>query len=201
MPEPSPPATSFTAYCLRLALVLIMLTGASLSWASQSTTMNGSTGWSSFGGPPGGGQFSAAATIDPGNVDRLERAWAMHTGDVVDLPAFDGGTSFQATPILWNRTLYICTPLNRVIALDAVSGDVKWAFDAHQFLPAETPRIAGNCRGVAIAADAGAENSALACAARIYRGDVFGNFFAIDAKTGSLCSDCLLYTSPSPRDS
>ena len=185
----SSPTSPKTVHYLRVAAAVIVLITASLSWASQNTTQDSPAGWSSYGGQPSGGQFSAATLIDSGNVDRLERAWSVHTGDVVNASAYNGGTSFQATPILWNRTLFVCTPLNRVIALDAISGEVKWTFDAHQYLPEEMPRISGNCRGVAIAADTGAEHSTSACAARIYRGDVFGNFFAIDAKTGMLCSD------------
>ena len=144
--------------------------------------------WPAFGGQRGGGQYSSAQSITKANVDQLERAWTYNTGDLVDAPAIDGGTSFQATPILWNETLIFCTPLNRVIALDAATGGEVWSFDAHDHLPAEMPKIAGNCRGVAIAVDEGAVSSKAPCAARVFRGDVFGNVFALDAKTGKLCA-------------
>ncbi len=169
-----------------LLFATILIFAGSFGHAAPQNT---DAGWPSFGGPESGGQYSAAAAVDASNVDQLVRAWTVNTGDLVDASPFDGGTSFQATPILWNKHLFVCTPLNRVIALDARTGTQSWTFDAHDHLPAEMPRIAGNCRGVAIAVDDGAETSAEACAARIYRGDVFGNFYAIDAKTGKPCPD------------
>ena len=38
-------------------------------------------------------------------------------------------TSFQATPILFEDTLYLCTPFNRVVALDPRTGAARWTFD------------------------------------------------------------------------
>ncbi|MEP5507885.1 MAG: pyrroloquinoline quinone-dependent dehydrogenase [Erythrobacter sp.] len=143
--------------------------------------------WPAFGGQRNGGQYSTAQSITNENVGQLERIWDYHTGDLIDAPAVDGGTSFQATPVLWNETLFICTPLNRVMALNAATGNEVWSFDAHDHLPSDMPKIAGNCRGVAIAVDEGAAASKTPCAARVFRGDVFGNVFAIDARTGKLC--------------
>ncbi|MEP2736580.1 MAG: pyrroloquinoline quinone-dependent dehydrogenase [Erythrobacter sp.] len=181
---------SFKQTSLCLLHLLLSLTGLIFSaTSSHAVPNNNDADWPSFGGQESGGQFSTATAIDESNVRNLARAWSVKTGDIVDASPFDGGTSFQATPILWNKRLYICTPLNRILALDAKTGTQSWAFDAHEHISDKMPRIAGNCRGVAIAADEGAETSEKNCAARIYRGDVFGNFFAVDAKTGSLCPD------------
>ena len=38
--------------------------------------------------------------------------------------------SMQTNPILWDRTLYISTSANWVIAIDAASGVERWRFDA-----------------------------------------------------------------------
>ena len=37
--------------------------------------------------------------------------------------------AFEATPIFIEDTLYLSTPMNRVIALDAETGEEKWSFD------------------------------------------------------------------------
>src|SRR5205085_1768056 len=38
--------------------------------------------------------------------------------------------SLEVTPLMLGNTLYLSTPLGKVIALDPVTGDVKWRFDA-----------------------------------------------------------------------
>src|SRR5690625_7158503 len=37
--------------------------------------------------------------------------------------------SFQATPIMLDGTLYLSTPLGRVIALDPATGEERWEYD------------------------------------------------------------------------
>jgi quinoprotein glucose dehydrogenase len=46
-------------------------------------------------------------------------------------------TAFEATPLYVDGTLYVSTPLGRVIALDPVTGRERWVFDAR------VPRDAG----------------------------------------------------------
>jgi quinoprotein glucose dehydrogenase len=147
------------------------------------------TGWNSFAGVASGGQYSALGQITPANVDGLERAWVVHTGDVVAGSAAEGGSSFQATPLFWNDTLFVCTPLNRVLALDAEDGRVRWAFDAYTTLPEDMPKFAANCRGVALWVDEASPDNNATCRARIIKPDIFARLYAIDALTGELCRD------------
>jgi quinoprotein glucose dehydrogenase len=151
--------------------------------------LRGNTGWNAVGGVRSGGQYSALGQITPANIDRLERAWVAHTGDVVEGPAAEGGSSFQATPVFWNDTLFVCTPLNRVLALDAEDGRVRWTFDAYATLPEDTPRFAANCRGVALWVDEESPDNVTRCRARIIKPDIFARLYAIDALTGELCRD------------
>ena len=59
------------------------------------------------------------------NVKNLERIWVHRSGDYHAglnwtedvIPDSSQQTSFQATPILVNETLYYCTPYNRIFAL------------------------------------------------------------------------------------
>ena len=57
-------------------------------------------------------------------------AWTYHTGDVRG-PNDPGEATYEVTPLMIDDTVYICTPHNLVIALDAVTGKEKWRFDPH----------------------------------------------------------------------
>src|SRR3954468_20689186 len=84
--------------------------------------------WPAWGHDPGGQRFSPLATIDRGNVRSLKVAWTFHTGDAYQ-PKGSKATAFEATPLYVDGTLYLSTPLGRVIALDPVTGKQRWAFD------------------------------------------------------------------------
>ena len=101
--------------------------------------------WAAYGRTADGQRFSPLAQITPGNVDELEVAWEYHAGDVhVDLP----GTALESTPLVVGDTLYLCTPKSQVIALDPVTGEERWRFDANLVdLPAELSTYA-TCRGL-----------------------------------------------------
>ena len=139
--------------------------------------------WPTFGGQPGGGQYAALDQIDVSNVNRLEVAWIHRSGDDAWL---------EVTPIHANHTLYYCTPMNRVIALDPVTGRERWRFDPHAgeggLGLVETPRRVVRCRSVAYW-EADDPRPGAACEKRVYKGDVDGHLFAIDADTGAPCLD------------
>lgn len=134
--------------------------------------------WRTFGGE-GGQQFAPFDQITPENVKDLEVAWRYHTGDVLE-----GKTAFELTPILVEDTLYICTPFNRVVALDPATGLEKWVFDPE----IDTSGNFGNqlmCRGVSYweSTDEGP------CAKRILTATNQSELIALDAETGALCTD------------
>jgi quinoprotein glucose dehydrogenase len=95
--------------------------------------------WPVYGGDPGGARYSPLADVNRDNVSRLTRAWTWATGER-PMPQTDStkaarpGT-FQATPLMVNDTLYLSTPYNRVVALDANTGRQLWRFDpgAHTY--------------------------------------------------------------------
>ena len=76
-----------------------------------------------------GAHHSPLTDITVHNVASLEVAWTYRTGDVSDGQAALAGTAFEATPIVVDGTLYVSTPLSRVIALDAETGRERWVFD------------------------------------------------------------------------
>jgi quinoprotein glucose dehydrogenase len=148
--------------------------------------------WPSFANDIGGSQYSALSQLDPSNVAGLEQAWVHRSGDFLDTGA--RGTSLQVTPIHANGLIYYCTPMNRVFALDPVSGQERWVFDPHTpATPGGKPvtdkeRGAGTCRGVAYWSGDD-DDSAQACARRIFKSDRYGQVYAIDADTGASCQD------------
>ena len=85
--------------------------------------------WAAYGAVGGGGRYSPLTQVTAANVDDLEVAWVYHTGDYADGSTGLAPSSFQNTPIVVDGTMYICTPRNRVIALDPNTGEERWAYD------------------------------------------------------------------------
>jgi alcohol dehydrogenase (cytochrome c) len=66
-----------------------------------------------------GNRFSGLTQITPDNVATLALAWKTQISD-------DGQQ--EAAPIVTNGTMYISTPHDNVLALDARTGKLKWQF-------------------------------------------------------------------------
>ncbi len=86
--------------------------------------------WANYGRDAGGQRFSPVALINKGNVNQLKVAWTFRTGDLYT-PEHGRPPAFEATPLFVDGTLYVATPLGRVIALDPATGEQRWAFDSH----------------------------------------------------------------------
>jgi quinoprotein glucose dehydrogenase len=145
--------------------------------------------WPSYGGDVGGMRYSPLDEITPANVGRLEIAWEFHTGEETS----DGSgeleftTAFEGTPLLVDETLFLCTPMNQVIALDPETGEERWRFDP------QIPREAhyanqAICRGVETWLDPERE-SGQPCRRRIFTGTNDARLIALDAATGRPCQD------------
>ena len=96
----------------------------------------GTNEWLAYGRDAGGERYSPLDTINRTNVTSLQVAWTFRTGDAYQPPR-GRPTAFEATPLYVDGTLYLSTPLGRVIALDPVTGRQRWVFDA------KAPRDAG----------------------------------------------------------
>src|SRR5207302_4913734 len=83
---------------------------------AQSTS---DVGWSNYSNDPGGTRYSPAAQIDRGNVAQLKVAWTFRTGALPHDEELDKKAAFEATPILVNGKLFLSTPYDHVIALNA----------------------------------------------------------------------------------
>ena len=89
--------------------------------------LSNSVDWPQYGNY-GGQQYTPLTQITADNLHQLKELWRFRTGDLGQ--GFRRkGHSMQANPILWNRTLYISTSANWVIAIDAQTGVERWRFD------------------------------------------------------------------------
>jgi len=140
--------------------------------------------WRAYGSDPGGSRSSPLTQITRQNVEALEIAWVYHTGDVDSGSETILGTAFQNNPILIDDTLYVCTPRNKVVALDANTGDERWVFDSD--VDTEGMYIV-TCSGVSHWVDTNLREGE-ACREKIYMGTLDARMIAIDAKTGRLCT-------------
>src|SRR6516165_4171822 len=106
--------------------------------------------WPYYGGDQGGAKYSPLTDINGSNVTRLRAAWQWSANEKA-LENF--GTRpgvFEATPLMIDNVLYLTTPYNRVVALDADSGKEIWAFDPKAYEDGQPPNGTGFVhRGVA----------------------------------------------------
>jgi quinoprotein glucose dehydrogenase len=143
-------------------------------------------GWAYYGGDEGGSRFSAADQINRDNVRSLEPAWIHQTGTFEGRESARHRASFQATPILVDDALILCTQFNEVIALDPGTGARKWEYDPQVPIDGR-PGNEFSCRGVAHFAHTPAADGA--CGSRVFMGTVEAELIAVDTRTGSACTE------------
>jgi len=139
--------------------------------------------WHQYGRTPFGQRYSPLAQITPTNVADLKLAWQYQTGDV-KRPDDVGETTYQVTPLKVGDSLYLCTPHNLAIALDAASGKEKWRYDPNSGM--NPNRQHQTCRGVSYYHDVAAPAGA-ACSERVYLPTSDARLIALDAANGKVC--------------
>jgi alcohol dehydrogenase (cytochrome c) len=125
------------------------------------SAMADSSDWPSYGRDYSNQRFSPLTQISAANVSQLKLAWRYKTG----IPH-----SFEASPVVINGTMYVSTPLNHVVALDAATGVKKWEY-------AHDSDVTVHCcgpvnRGVAV------------YDGRVYMGTLDAKLVALDATSG-----------------
>ncbi len=135
--------------------------------------------WATYGAGPAEERYADLDQINAGNVKNLKVAWTFHTGD---MPKKYG---VEMTPLKVGDTLYGCTAMNKLFALDPATGKARWTYDprvGEKYIPYTTA-----CRSVVYYhvpnAVAGSP-----CAERIFEGTLDGRIVAVDARTGGVCS-------------
>jgi quinoprotein glucose dehydrogenase len=137
--------------------------------------------WSYYGQDAGGKRYTSVRQINDRNVERLTVAWTYRTGE---LDTYAGTNAldkacFETTPILIGRSLYFSTASDRVIAVDAATGQQHWVYDPKVDLNGDYSEFSS--RGVAAwpaAAAAGGDSL------RLFIGTIDGRLIALDAHTG-----------------
>lgn len=159
---------------------------ALLSWIPAALSQSPSgDGWPTYGGDPGGQRYSNARQITPANVAGLRPLWAYHTGALHSSNHFTRLADFEATPILLDRTLYLSTPFDKVIALDAATGAERWTYDPR--IPDDI--LAGNYTSRGVALWKGHPSVAKApCGNRIIVVTLDARLIAVDAASGTPCA-------------
>jgi quinoprotein glucose dehydrogenase len=124
--------------------------------------------WRVYGGGPDNIHYSTLSQINRKNVARLQVAWTYDTGD-----AFKG-SEMECNPIVVDGVLFATTPKQRVIALDAATGALKWSFDPN---PGHKVLSKMRNRGVTFWQDATSAGKRIFVVSHQY-------LYALDAETG-----------------
>jgi quinoprotein glucose dehydrogenase len=120
------------------------------------------------------------------NVSRLQVAWTYRTGEADARFSTARPASFEATPLVVDGTMYVGTPLGRVIALDQATGRERWVFDPK--IARDIPYSDFANRGVSSWLDEAAPTEAT-CRRRIYAATAASQLIALDARDGAPCRD------------
>jgi len=154
--------------------------------------------WSHYGNSTNNDRFAALDQINVDNVNQLQVAWTFRTGDV---PQSTGaGAEDQTTPLQVGDKVFVCTPSNNVIALDADTGKPLWRHDTNSHVggvwercrglayfdanaPLPVPQVAGSSPVQPVALPAGDQ-----CQRRIVMNTIDARLFAINADNGELCA-------------
>jgi quinoprotein glucose dehydrogenase len=157
------------------------LPDATARTASTSVVPDGE--WHQYGRTPLGQRWSPLDQITPANVAGLTEAWRFQTGDIKQKDDV-GETTYQVTPLKIGNRLFLCTPHNWAIALDATTGKQIWKYDPNAGLNKD--RQHQTCRGVSYYKDPAAVAGS-ACAERVYLPTSDARLIALDAEKGTVC--------------
>jgi len=143
-------------------------------------------GWPAYGGDAGGTRYSPLVQITPANVNELRVAWVFRTGELGQGMKDWSRSAFEATPILYDGTLYFTTSSTDVVAVNAATGMLRWRHDSGS--RKDLHYSDGVSRGVSLWVDEASPHSEV-CHARIYAPTLDGRLLALDAATGSSCAE------------
>jgi quinoprotein glucose dehydrogenase len=162
-------------YLMRYLFVfaLVLLAGMAVAQPDRGS-------WAFYGQNPGGTRYTPLDQINDRNVSQLQPCWTYRTGELQTYAGTGAAqkAAFETTPILIGHTLYLSTPSDRVIALDAATGAARWTYDPHVNLHDGHSEISN--RGVAFWAGLGG---------RVYIGTIDGRLIALETGTGQPAMD------------
>jgi glucose dehydrogenase len=92
-----------------------------IRWDSQSRPMGTFSPWANM-------RFQDVDQINSSNVAKIRVAWVLHTG------VLDPNAELEVSPIEVGGRLYVTDGHDDVFALDATTGEQKWAYKPTQIL-------------------------------------------------------------------
>lgn len=122
--------------------------------------------WLQYRGTYDGWGYSPLEQITPANAGTLVPVWTFSTGVT---------EGHQAPPIVNNGVMFVSTPQNQVLALDAKSGELLWRYKRE--LPEDLFQLHPTNRGVGLYED------------KVYLATLDAHVVALDAKTGKVVWD------------
>ena len=134
--------------------------------------------WPYVGGTQWNRRHSEADDVKPDNVDQLQIAWTWRPEERIETEFGTVPGNLAATPLMIDDVLYLSTNYNRVAALDADSGAVKWIFDPRAY-EGGMPALGGGFRHRGVTAWRDGEDLRIFLPSRHL-------MYCLDARTGEL---------------
>src|SRR3954464_6150454 len=88
--------------------------------------------WFTYSGNYNGNRYSTLSQITPDNVKNLELQW------VLQVQQRGNSDKWEASPLVVDGVMYTVRPPNDVVAVDAVTGRLFWAYTHN---PAQAARV------------------------------------------------------------
>jgi alcohol dehydrogenase (cytochrome c) len=123
--------------------------------------------WTIYGRDYTNQRYSPLAQITNANVGSLRMAWMFQTG-------ISRLGSFETSPTVVDGVMYLTTPYNTAMAVDARSGQQIWRYEHKPSITAPIYCCGPNNRGVAISGNT------------VYMGTLDSRLVALDSKTGAV---------------
>jgi len=127
---------------------------------------NGSN-WAIYGHDYTNQRYSPLAQITTANVGSLKMSWMYQTG-------ISRLGSFETSPTVVDGVMYVTTPYNTAMAVDARTGQQIWRYEHKPSITAPIYCCGPNNRGVAISGNS------------VFMGTLDARLVALDSKTGAV---------------
>ena len=123
--------------------------------------------WLTYSGSTLSQRYSQLTQITPANVRNLKLQWAFQARSI---------EKFESTPLVVDGTMYLTQAPNDIVALDALTGEIKWLYS---YAPSGGSRVCcGRVnRGVAILGNT------------LYMATIDAHLVAVNVRTGELVWD------------
>jgi alcohol dehydrogenase (cytochrome c) len=146
-----------------LTALALLLCGAGITEQKLRNAQSDTATWLSYGKNYAGWRFADLAGINRSNVARLTPKWIFQTGLA---------GKFEATPLVFDRLVFVTGPSNHAYALDALTGRPIWHYQKQ--LPNGVSICCGQVnRGFAALGDT------------LFKVNLESKLVALDSKTGS----------------